>query len=259
LTIYNCITNAHDLRLVGLAAVICMLASFSAISLLHHMRPSTGHLRHMWLVVSAISTGFGIWATHFIAMLAFTPGVPSAYNIALTFLSLVAAIFLTGAGLAAAVMSSAAAGAYLGGAMVGGGIAAMHYTGMAAFEIQGRTICLPTRIDGDLSSGDRLPRLYPAFDARLRPPSALVSHLAERPSCCARCCRSDVDRSDAVGQVARSDCRGEPRGWGREGQERPALPRASKCAFVNPIPANRKHRHAPGVRETRRFGASKLK
>jgi diguanylate cyclase len=146
LTIYNCITNAHDLRLVGLAAVICMLASFSAISQLHHMRRSTGHLRHVWLVVSAISTGFGIWATHFIAMLAFTPGVPSAYNIAPTFLSLVAAIFLTGAGLAAAVMSSAAAGTYLGGAMVGGGIAARHYTGMAAFEIQGRIIWDPALV-----------------------------------------------------------------------------------------------------------------
>ena len=92
-------------------------------------------MRRAWLAVSAISTGFGVWATHFIAMLAFSPGVPTAYNIALTGLSLVAAILLTGAGLAVAVESIAGAGAWLGGAMVGGGIAAMHYTGMAAFEI----------------------------------------------------------------------------------------------------------------------------
>ena len=68
-------------------------------------------------------------------MLAFSPGIPTAYNIALTALSLVAAILLTRAGLAVAVGSFAGAGARLGGAMVGGGIAAMHYTGMAAFEI----------------------------------------------------------------------------------------------------------------------------
>ena len=37
LTVYDCIANAHDLRLVGLAAVICALASFTAISLLHHV------------------------------------------------------------------------------------------------------------------------------------------------------------------------------------------------------------------------------
>lgn len=38
LTVYNCIAHAHDLRLVGLAALICLLASFTAINLLHHMR-----------------------------------------------------------------------------------------------------------------------------------------------------------------------------------------------------------------------------
>jgi diguanylate cyclase (GGDEF)-like protein/PAS domain S-box-containing protein len=138
LTVYDCIVHAHDLRLVGLAAVICMLASFTSISLLHHVRRSSGHMRLLWLAVSATTTGFGIWATHFIAMLAFSPGLPSAYNIALTILSLVAAIFLTGTGLAVAMMWNWRGAAWVGGAMVGGGIAAMHYTGMAAFEIQGR-------------------------------------------------------------------------------------------------------------------------
>ena len=137
LTVYDCIANAHDLRLVALAAVICALASFTAIGLLHHVHGSTGHMRVIWLAVSATSTGFGIWATHFIAMLAFSPGLPTAYNIVLTALSLVSAIVLTGAGLAIAVISKWRAGAWLGGAIVGGGIAAMHYTGMAAFEISG--------------------------------------------------------------------------------------------------------------------------
>src|SRR3954454_16387258 len=99
LTVYNCIVYQHDLRLVVLAAVICTLASFAAITLLHHVSKSTTRLeRHVWLAVSAISCGFGIWATHFIAMLAFSPGIPSGYIITLTFISLVAAIMLTGLG-----------------------------------------------------------------------------------------------------------------------------------------------------------------
>src|SRR6516162_3311152 len=122
LTVYNCIVSAHDLRLVGLAAVICMLASFAAISLLHHVRRSTRMPQLVWLAVSATSTGFGIWATHFIAMLAFSPGMPTGYNIALTSLSLVAAILLTGVGFAIAVAPSVPAGAWIGGAIVGGGI-----------------------------------------------------------------------------------------------------------------------------------------
>ena len=94
-------------------------------------------MRRLWLAVSAISTGFGIWATHFVAMLAFTPGIPSGYNIALTILSLVAAIVLTGAGLTVSLARNWRHGPWLGGAIVAGGIAAMHYTGMAAFEIAG--------------------------------------------------------------------------------------------------------------------------
>ena len=153
LTIYNCIVTEHDLRLVGLAAVICALASFTAISLLHHVRRSTGQMRLVWLAVSATSTGFGIWATHFIAMLAFAPGLPSAYNIALTVLSLLAAIVLTGIGLAVAVTANWAAAGWIGGAMVGGGIAAMHYMGMAAFEIQGRLVWDPVLVASSIALG----------------------------------------------------------------------------------------------------------
>src|SRR3981081_3484459 len=122
LTVYDCIANAHALRLVGLAAVICALASFTAISLLHHVHGSTGQMRLIWLAVSATSTGFGIWATHFIAMLAFSPGLPTASTVVLTILSLVCAIFLTGAGLAVAVISDWRAVLCLGGAVAGGAV-----------------------------------------------------------------------------------------------------------------------------------------
>ena len=103
----------------------------------------------------AMSTGFGIWATHFIAMLAFSPGVPTAYNIALTGLSLVAAIFLTGIGLGVAVASMAGPrwSTWLGGALGGGGIAAMHYTGMAAFEIMGRIVWDPVLVAASILLG----------------------------------------------------------------------------------------------------------
>jgi len=156
LTVYNCIVNAHDLRLVGLAAIICLLASFTAVTLLHHVRKSTGHLRHMWLAVSATATGFGIWATHFIAMLAFSPGIPSGYNIALTVLSLIAAIVLTGIGLAVALSRRIPASPWLGGTIVGGGIAVLHYTGMAAFEVEGWLVWDPTLVAVSIALGGLL-------------------------------------------------------------------------------------------------------
>ena len=151
--IYNCIAYAHDLRLVGLAALVCVLASFAAINLLRHARKSHGQMRGLWLAVSAISTGFGIWATHFIAMLAFTPGIPSGYNIVLTVLSLVAAILLTGAGLAISLTQNWRHGPWIGGAIVAGGIAAMHYTGMAAFEVAGIILWDPVLVAASIVLG----------------------------------------------------------------------------------------------------------
>jgi diguanylate cyclase len=153
LIVLNCIAYEHDLRLVGLAVVVCALATFTAISLLHHMQRSTGKSRLIWLAVSATTTGFGIWATHFIAMLAFSPGMPSGYNVALTSLSLVAAIVLTGVGFAVAVAPNLPASASIGGAIVGGGIAAMHYTGMAAFEVQGHILWDPVLVSASIALG----------------------------------------------------------------------------------------------------------
>jgi diguanylate cyclase (GGDEF)-like protein/PAS domain S-box-containing protein len=153
LKIYNCIATAHDLKLVVLAAIICVLASLAAINLLHHARRSHGQMRNAWLAVSAISTGFGIWATHFVAMLAFTPGIPSGYNIWLTILSLIAAILLTGSGLAVSLIANWRHGPWLGGAIVAGGIAAMHYTGMAAFEIAGVILWDPVLVAASIVAG----------------------------------------------------------------------------------------------------------
>ena len=140
LRVYNCIATQHDLRLVLLAAFVCALASFAAVNLLHHVGHSERAMRRNWLAVAAVATGFGIWATHFIAMLAFQPAMPSGYNIVLTFISLVVAVGLTGVGLAVAASPNVPYGRWIGGAIVGGGIAAMHYTGMAAFEIAGRIV-----------------------------------------------------------------------------------------------------------------------
>jgi diguanylate cyclase (GGDEF)-like protein/PAS domain S-box-containing protein len=94
-------------------------------------------MRDVWLWIAATASGFGIWATQFITMLAYAPGVPNGYNLGLTLLSLFAAILLTGVGLSL-VTSRWRGGPWIGGAVVGVGIAATHYIGTAAYEIAAR-------------------------------------------------------------------------------------------------------------------------
>lgn len=78
--VVGCLLGAHDLRLVAVAATICALASFTAVQLLCHAHRSESRLRTIWLVIAALACGFGIWATHFVAMLSFSPGVPNGYD-----------------------------------------------------------------------------------------------------------------------------------------------------------------------------------
>ncbi len=133
-----CLTDEHDWRLVALGGAVCLLASTAAISLFHRARATQGSGRLVWLALDAVVAGCGIWATHFIAMLAYGPGAAGAYNVPVTLLSLIFAIAVTFVGLSVAVSAIQPSLVALGGAIVGGGVAAMHYTGMMALEIPAR-------------------------------------------------------------------------------------------------------------------------
>jgi NO-binding membrane sensor protein with MHYT domain len=73
--VYTCLTVEHDWRLVVLAAAVCFLASGVAISLFHRAQATMRRARFVWLSLDAAAAGCGIWATHFIAMLAYDPGI----------------------------------------------------------------------------------------------------------------------------------------------------------------------------------------
>ena len=133
--VLTCLTTEHDWRLVVLAGTICWLASAVAISLFHRARASRGRTRAVWICLDAAVGGCGIWATHFVAMLAYDPGAGAGYSIPITLLSLVFAIAIVAIGLCIALSGERQSVVALGGAVIGGGVAAMHYTGMAALEL----------------------------------------------------------------------------------------------------------------------------
>src|SRR6202047_3290751 len=117
--VFSCLSADKALRLVALAGIVCCLASVTAINLCHRARSTRSGVRAAWLITAGAATGCGIWGTHFIAMLAYEPGVPTAYDIGLTLLSLVIAAGVTGVGLSVAVYSESRWNAVLGGGIVG--------------------------------------------------------------------------------------------------------------------------------------------
>jgi NO-binding membrane sensor protein with MHYT domain len=135
--VLTCLATEHDWRLVIVAGLVCFLASLTAISLFNRARATTGRTRATWIICAGTAAGCGIWATHFVAMLAYDPGISIAYNVGLTALSLAAAAVITAGGLGVAVCGSNQRYASIGGGIVGAGVACMHYTGMWGLELPG--------------------------------------------------------------------------------------------------------------------------
>ncbi|WGS20852.1 MULTISPECIES: EAL domain-containing protein [unclassified Bradyrhizobium] len=138
--IFTCVSGERDWRLVVLAGLVCFVASVVAVNIFHRAIASRARTRLIWIAIAGAAIGYGIWATHFIAMLAYEPGVPTGYSTALTALSLATAMLLTSGGLGFAATESSRWRAPVGGAIIGAGIASMHYLGIWALEVPGRVV-----------------------------------------------------------------------------------------------------------------------
>jgi two-component system, sensor histidine kinase and response regulator len=128
--------GSYDYRLVALSVVISVLASYAALDLSSRVTSAHGRARVLWLSTGALSMGIGIWSMHYIGMLAFRLPVPVEFDWPTVLLSLLAAVFASGVALF--VVSRRTMGllrSALGSIVMGGGIAAMHYIGMAAMRL----------------------------------------------------------------------------------------------------------------------------
>jgi signal transduction histidine kinase len=143
--LYTCITEDHDIRLVVVAGLICLLATFTAFSLLRRaLAASAPRVRLVWLGAAALVTGSGVWTTHFVAMLAYTSYLPIQYDALRTGISVVIAIAVSSVGLEIALRGHRDKRlTLLGGAVVGVAVGAMHYVGMSAMEVPASIVWNP--------------------------------------------------------------------------------------------------------------------
>jgi signal transduction histidine kinase len=128
--IFSCVGTEHDRRLVLLAAVICLVSSFTACGLIQRMREAPADRAWPWRAAAAGVFSSGVWATHFVAELAYLPGLPVAFDVGWTMLSLAIAAALTAASLGLVRRSATLSGVALGAA-----VSAMHYSGMQALQV----------------------------------------------------------------------------------------------------------------------------
>jgi diguanylate cyclase len=127
---YNC-------WLVALSIAVAVLVSSLAFRLAARVGESDNRTtRRYWVIGGAIAMGIGIWSMHFIGMLAFSLPIDLRYDVTETLASLAVAIVSSGVALdVASGPHSGSARVLIGGLVMGCGVAAMHYLGMAAIDV----------------------------------------------------------------------------------------------------------------------------
>ncbi len=141
------LSGHYDYRLVALSVAISLLAAYAALDLAERVSAARGRAQLGWLVGGASAMGTGIWAMHYVGMVAFHLPVQVFYDWPTVLVSLFAAIVASGCALF--VVSRAAMGlarAIGGSLLMGFGIAGMHYIGMEAMRLKAMCVYSPWRV-----------------------------------------------------------------------------------------------------------------
>jgi NO-binding membrane sensor protein with MHYT domain/two-component sensor histidine kinase len=130
--------GTYDGWLVALSVVVAVVASYVALDLASRIAAWQGRPAvRSWVVGAAIAMGTGIWSMHYIGMFAYRLPIPMWYSLPVTLLSMLIAIVVSGLAFYLVIRHTLSVARLIGGGVVMGiGIAAMHYTGMAAMEIE---------------------------------------------------------------------------------------------------------------------------
>ncbi|MDO8770214.1 MAG: EAL domain-containing protein [Burkholderiaceae bacterium] len=132
-------TGHYDPVLVSLSIVVAIFASYASLLVSQHVASTpVAATRRMWMAIGGLCLGLGIWAMHFVGMLAFSLPCTSSYNAAITLLSMIPSVLACT--LALTIISRRTISRTqlaTGGLLLGSGIGAMHYAGMAALRLEG--------------------------------------------------------------------------------------------------------------------------
>jgi NO-binding membrane sensor protein with MHYT domain len=136
LVIVDQISATYNYWLVAVSFGVAILTSYVTVDLAARVTANRGSARGAWLTGGTLVMGSGIWCMHYIGMLAYQLPMPVYYHVPTVALSLLAAVFASFTTLYVVSrerMTWVHAG--MGSLVMGTGIAAMHYIGMAAMRL----------------------------------------------------------------------------------------------------------------------------
>ncbi len=130
--------------LVLLSVLVAAIASYTAFLISERIENKNGMQRLPWLIGGAMSLGVGVWAMHFIGMLALKISIPINYDILLTLISMVPSLLMSILVLSTQTdhrLNSKVL--MIRSVFMGAGIGTMHYTGMMAMQMDASMVYDP--------------------------------------------------------------------------------------------------------------------
>ncbi len=129
----------HTPGLVALSVLLAIVTAVIGLQAASRARDAAGaapYVKGLVLGSGVFAFGAGIWAMHFIGMLALDLNLPVGYRLDRTLASMLPGLGAAGIALWTAARSTASVARILGaGTLVGGGIGLMHYSGMSAMQM----------------------------------------------------------------------------------------------------------------------------
>ena len=143
LKVIGCITDQHDGTLLLAALAVCVAGGWIALKLFARARSVDMATRGQWLFLAGLAGGTAIWSTHFLAMMAYEPGMPVGHDSFFMVTSLLVAIVATVIGFTVATIRSPSHMPEVGGTLIGLAIASTHSTGMSGLRTEGQLVWDP--------------------------------------------------------------------------------------------------------------------
>ncbi len=123
---------------VMLSVVIAIISSFTTFGIAGRVIAACNNVQKtLWFIFGSFTMGLGIWAMHFIGMLALHLAIPVNYDVSITALSALPAVVASAViiWLTTRQQKTSKVSLILGGIIIGIGVGLMHFSGMMAMQM----------------------------------------------------------------------------------------------------------------------------
>jgi signal transduction histidine kinase len=135
--VFGCLTHNHTPWLIFLALTVCVLGAVAVFAMLGRVKAPGSRIPQIWIALAGLTAGACVWATHFVAMLGYDPGVPVHFRADIVVISLLVSLVTQFAATQLIVRAPFVWLKAAMGALSGLGVAFIHFLGIEGMFIQG--------------------------------------------------------------------------------------------------------------------------